>query len=827
MVQLQATRFYHAAVQSGLIDAARLAECWGAIPPEKRTADAADRRLARRAIEAGHLSLWQAQQLLMGRTGFRFDRYELTSLVGEGGMGRVYLARDTKLNRMVALKVLSRERMNIPRAINRFHREARVGAQLQHENLVRIYDQGEANGHHFLVMEFIEGKTVGALIQARGALPPPIAARLARQIALGLEHAHRKGMVHRDVNPMNILVDGDGMAKLTDLGLAIGPGELEGQVTREGATVGTFDYIAPEQARHSRNVDSRADVYSLGCSLYHMLAGRVPFPQPSLPEKLYAHQALMPEPLPTLAPAVPEGLDEVVRRMMAKSPDDRYATAQEAAEALEPFAGGPATLAAIESAQAQAATAALASASAAADWARGGLTRPGSDMDLGTQGNEPSGTPGSTGSGQLDLLPKIDFGPVPSLSDSLSGDRASVDSKSRARLWVGAGVALALVMAAALALRGAGWADVARRPTTNNPPPPPVTTPRPGANDPSTDVFVRWGDGTSVPEANLREAIRRAAGKPAEVVLRNARPLRFDVDSAIEAPEGGLVIRAGEGAAPILAVTLKGPAPFLKTPSKSRLTLIGLTIEAETSAKAAGGHPTVIEAGGDVTLTRCHFSTSGRDPGLRAVAGQGFRATLTGCLFDGFDSPLAFTTYPDSQLRLEHCMVVGEPSTAASSGWALSLRGRAGQLQVDRCTIVGRGLLAAEGFTAEQPLRVEAFDTIVRGPALLLWPDPKAEFAKAVRWSGRGNRYEIGSPAWVVLSSQGFAGPPNSPPDLKAWTEATAAEPGTREGPVKLASGDTPTPGPHQPTDFAPTDPADSSTGADPALVGPRATRSK
>src|SRR5205814_578718 len=141
------------------------------IPDEKRAPDSIERRLARRAIESGHLTLWQAQQLLMGRTGFKFDRYVLLSLVGEGGMGRVFLARDSRLNRQVALKVLSRERMNNPRAVTRFRREARVGAQLQHENLVRIYDEGEANGHHYLVMEYIEGKTVGRLIHERGPLP--------------------------------------------------------------------------------------------------------------------------------------------------------------------------------------------------------------------------------------------------------------------------------------------------------------------------------------------------------------------------------------------------------------------------------------------------------------------------------------------------------------------------------------------------------------------------------------------------------------------------------------------------------------------------------
>jgi serine/threonine-protein kinase len=161
MLDPQASRFWQAALLSGLMDAEGLTACWNAIPPGKRHApEHLDRRLARQAVQSHALTLWQAQQLLAGRTsGFRVDRYLLADLIGHGGMGRVYLARDIRLNRLVALKILSPEQMNNPRAIARFQREARVGAQLQHENLVRIYDFGESHGRYFLVMEFIEGKT--------------------------------------------------------------------------------------------------------------------------------------------------------------------------------------------------------------------------------------------------------------------------------------------------------------------------------------------------------------------------------------------------------------------------------------------------------------------------------------------------------------------------------------------------------------------------------------------------------------------------------------------------------------------------------------------
>ena len=350
MLEPSQLRFWKLALESGLVTEPQLRACWDRITPEKRTVDAADRRLARRAIDANLLTVWQAQQLLLGAraSSLRYDRYILLDLLGQGGMGRVYLARDSRLNRKVALKVLSRERMSNPRALARFRREAKVGAQLQQENLVRIYDEGEVNNSLYLVMEYIEGKNVGQIIAQRGPLPPPIAIRIAYQVAIGLEHAHEKGLVHRDVNPMNILIDRQGTAKLTDLGLAIDLGDQGDAVTREGATVGTFDYISPEQARHSRQIDIRSDIYSLGCTLYHTLAGRVPFPQPSLPEKLYCHQLVSPDPLDTLVSDLPPGIEEIVQKMMAKRPEDRYERPQFVADALHPFVGPPVSLSQIE-----------------------------------------------------------------------------------------------------------------------------------------------------------------------------------------------------------------------------------------------------------------------------------------------------------------------------------------------------------------------------------------------------------------------------------------------------------------------------------------------
>ncbi len=435
MLDPQESRFWQATLLSGLMDAQGLTACWQAIAPEKRQdLENLDRRLARQAIQLKALTIWQAQQLLAGRSsGYKVDRYILLDLIGQGGMGRVYLARDTRLHRQVALKILSPERVSNPRAIARFQREARVGAQLQHENLVRIYDFGECNGRFFLVMEYIDGKTIGTLISEHGQLPPATAARLSQQVARGLEHAYLKGLIHRDVNPYNILVTRDGTAKLADLGLAIDLSEND-HVTREGATVGTFDYVAPEQARHSHTVDIRSDIYSLGCSIYHMCTGQVPFPSSSLPEKLFAHQVSEPKPLNEILPDFPEGLAAVIDRMMRKSPDERYATPMQVAQALEPYTEEVAIPALIKT---EPAIGHLSAAPLA-------VTEPGSGGSSG-ESKGIAGTPTADNDHSDAEFPVfVDLGPEPLLSEGLSRPKprssfdhstSSIAAATPARRW--------------------------------------------------------------------------------------------------------------------------------------------------------------------------------------------------------------------------------------------------------------------------------------------------------------------------------------------------------------------------------------------------------
>jgi serine/threonine protein kinase/Leucine-rich repeat (LRR) protein len=273
-------------------------------------------------------------------------RYRVLGLVGQGGMGAVYRAEHRRMERTVALKVINPGLMRHPTAVQRFEQEARAAARLDHANIVRAYDADQAGGLHFLVMEYVEGTGLADVVGERGSLPIAEACDHARQAALGLQHAHERGMVHRDIKPHNLMLLPDGLVKVLDFGLArlprsadgplaeIGP---KGTLTGAGAVMGTADYIAPEQAADPRSADIRADIYSLGCTLFHLLTGRPPFPEGTVTEKLAQHVRGAFPSLTDLRPEVPPGLAGVVARMMATDPQQRYATPGEVAQALGRF----------------------------------------------------------------------------------------------------------------------------------------------------------------------------------------------------------------------------------------------------------------------------------------------------------------------------------------------------------------------------------------------------------------------------------------------------------------------------------------------------------
>jgi serine/threonine-protein kinase len=278
--------------------------------------------------------------------GTRIGRYEIIAHLATGGMGEVYKAKDVELGRVVALKVLPARLSENPNSVERFRREARNAAQLSHKNIVTLYDWGQDNGTWFLALEFVDGIDLNTYISARGRLDPREAWLITVQAARALDHAFQQGITHRDVKPSNFLLARHGRkvrVKLTDLGVARAVRDEDFRVTRAGTTVGTLDYLAPEQARDSALADVRSDIYSLGCTLYHMLAGQPPFPDGGLGERLFKHMQVEPTDVREFNTDVPEGLWAVLRRMLAKRPDDRYQTPAELHDALMRLGTAPET----------------------------------------------------------------------------------------------------------------------------------------------------------------------------------------------------------------------------------------------------------------------------------------------------------------------------------------------------------------------------------------------------------------------------------------------------------------------------------------------------
>jgi beta-lactam-binding protein with PASTA domain/tRNA A-37 threonylcarbamoyl transferase component Bud32 len=255
-----------------------------------------------------------------------FDgRYRIIRRLGSGGMANVYLAEDEELGRRVAIKVLDEKHANDEQFVERFRREAKNAASLSHPNIVSIYDRGEAEGTYYIAMEYIEGRTLKDLIVARGPLPVDKAITYARQILGALRFAHRKGIVHRDIKPHNVLVDTDGRLKVTDFGIARAGAS---QMTEAGSIIGTAQYLSPEQARGAP-VDQRSDLYSVGVVLCEMLTGSVPFTGDTPVEIAMKHLSAVPKPPSASRPDVPDDLDLVTVRALAKDPRERFQTAEE------------------------------------------------------------------------------------------------------------------------------------------------------------------------------------------------------------------------------------------------------------------------------------------------------------------------------------------------------------------------------------------------------------------------------------------------------------------------------------------------------------------
>jgi serine/threonine protein kinase len=308
-----------------------------AMPPEPSKA-------AGMFVRDGLLTHFQAEQIIQGKwRRFSIGKYKVLERIGSGGMGSVYLCEHKLMRRRVAVKVLPAAKAKDPASLDRFIREARAVAALDHINIVHAYDIDQDEELHFLVMEYVDGANLQDIVKKVGPMEVERACHYIYQSALGLEHAFQKGLLHRDIKPGNILVDRTGTVKVLDMGLARFFNDEDDILTKkyDENVLGTADYLSPEQALDSHAVDIRADIYSLGATFYFMLTGRTPFGEGTVAQKLLWHQSRHPKPISDVRKDVPAELSAIIVKMMAKRPEDRYATPAGVVEALAPYVQNP------------------------------------------------------------------------------------------------------------------------------------------------------------------------------------------------------------------------------------------------------------------------------------------------------------------------------------------------------------------------------------------------------------------------------------------------------------------------------------------------------
>jgi len=332
-----------ALAESDLLTPNQFVKADAAVPPSVATA----RESAQLLVAASLITEFQAERLLAGRIdGFVLGQHVIQDQVGKGSVGRVYRATHRAMNRTVAIKVLSADVTRSTTARQAFQREVRAAARLNHPNIVTAYDANEVGDRFYLVMEFVDGPTLEALVRQRGPLPWPEACEIVRQVAVGLQHAHEQGMVHRDIKPANLLVSRASQSmpgcivKIADFGIAkLSPAVASSQPPAKGLT-GTPDYVAPEQTYNPHGTDHRADLYSLGCVFYFLLTGQPPFPGGDTGDKIHRHRFEAPAPIEYTRADVPPAVAEIVMRLLMKDPNQRMATAAGVAARLDGLAAG-------------------------------------------------------------------------------------------------------------------------------------------------------------------------------------------------------------------------------------------------------------------------------------------------------------------------------------------------------------------------------------------------------------------------------------------------------------------------------------------------------
>ncbi len=297
-------------------------------------------------VEQGVLTAKQVQRLASqledsaSRPAQQIPGFQIIEKIGAGAMATVYKARQLSLDRIVAIKVLPKRLSENPEFVERFYREGKAAARLNHPNIVQAFDVGESNGYHYFVMEFVDGHTVYDDLIRKRVFPEKDALSIVTQIAQALDHAHKRGLVHRDVKPKNIMINSHGVAKLADMGLAREVGDVKLAMAEAGRAYGTPYYIAPEQIRGELDIDFRVDMYSLGATFYHMVTGRVPFDGATPSAVMHKHLKEPLTPPDHINTRLSTGLGEVIEVMMAKDRDQRYASTGDLIRDLEAVARG-------------------------------------------------------------------------------------------------------------------------------------------------------------------------------------------------------------------------------------------------------------------------------------------------------------------------------------------------------------------------------------------------------------------------------------------------------------------------------------------------------
>ena len=284
------------------------------------------------------ITRWHSEKLLQGKyKGFFLGKHKLLGHIGSGGMSSVYLAEHMKMHDLRAIKVLPQSKLGKSSYLARFQQEAKAIASLNHPNVVRAHDIDNQGDTHYIVMEYVDGDDLQTIVKKKGPLPFDKVANYIAQAAHGLQHAHDIGLIHRDVKPANVLINSEGKVKILDLGLALFSDDAAASLTMDfnDKVLGTADYLAPEQALNSHNVDHRADLYGLGCTMYYLLTGHPPFPEGTIAQRIAKHQKAMPKEIRKIRPECPGELEGICWKLLQKDPKFRYASAAQTAEVLE------------------------------------------------------------------------------------------------------------------------------------------------------------------------------------------------------------------------------------------------------------------------------------------------------------------------------------------------------------------------------------------------------------------------------------------------------------------------------------------------------------